>query len=318
MRRAGVATVCVLGLLGSASARADGGPVPATLGGAGVSTAGSPYSFVAVGAGRNTVVERVRRAGATVEGSVLVNGSFGVPGATYDGSDTGLSANGRTLVLTSLGDPYFPRRTHLLVLNTASLRARARIRLPGYFTVDAISPTGQWLYLIHYKSPRNINIYEVRALDLRDGRLLRKPIVDPRESDEKMLGLPMTRAIGAGGRWVYTLYYRGDQPPFIHALDTSARAAFCVDLPARLGADVTGLRLVLSSPTTLRIELRNSTLAVMNTRTFAVRAPEAAIPRGHGAGRSQDGLPWALAIPPLAALIAFAFIARRRPARAGR
>lgn len=320
MRRAVLLTVCVCGMVAPATAVADGGPVPAEQGGAGVTTAGSPYRFIALGAGRNTVVERVRRAEATVEASVLLNGSFGMPGATYDGADTGLSADGRTLVLANIPGAYIPTRTHLLVLDTTQLRTRARINLPGYFTVDAISPTGRWLYLIHYKSLRNLTNYELRALDLTDGRLLHKPIVDPREPDEKMLGLPVTRIIGPGGRWVYTLYDRGGQPPFVHALDTSARAAFCVDLPARLEADVTDARLVFSSPTTLRVERGNRTLAVVDARTFAVRAPGRVRPAEDGSARKQDRLPWALAIPPVAALaafVAFALIARRRPPPSG-
>jgi hypothetical protein len=315
MRRAVVATLCGLGLLAPAGAHADGGPVPPVLGGAGVGVAGSPYSFIALGAGRNTLVERVRHVGATVENYTLLRGQFGVPGATYDGSDTGLSADGRTLVLADVAATYPPTRTRLLVLDTGHLRTHARIELPGYFTVDAISPTGRWLYLIQYRSPTNTSSYEVRAFDLTRRQLLRKPVVDPREPDEKMQGLPLTRAASADGRWVYTLYYRGDEPPFIHALDTTARAAFCVDLPARIGADISNMRLVLASAATLRIERGNTPIAVMDTRTFAVRRPDVAQPPRHGLAtptRNQGGLPWALAIAPLTALIAFGLVARRR------
>lgn len=315
MRRAVVVTLCALGLLAPARALADGGPVPPVLGGAGVSAAGSPDSFIALGAGRNTLVERVRRAGATVEDYHLLHGAFGVPGATYDGSNTGLSADGRTLVLADIGSSaYPPTRTRLLVLDTRHLRARALIELPGYFTVDAISPTGRWLYLIHYKSSSTANSYEVRALDLTRRRLLGKPVVDPREPAEKMQGLPLTRTTSADGRWVYTLYYRGDQAPFIHALDTSARAAFCADLPARIGPDISRVRLVLASAKTLRIDRGNTPLAVMDTRTFAVSRPGPAEAPGHRAAvsRDQGGLPWPLAIPPLVALIVLALMSRRR------
>jgi hypothetical protein len=314
MRRAVVTTLCGLGLLAPASAVADGGPVPAALGGGGVGVAGSPYSFIALGAGANTVVERVRRLGATVEDYQLLRGQFGVPGATYDGSNTGLSADGRTLVLAGIAATYPPTRTRLLVLDSGHLRTRARIEPPGYFTVDAISPTGRWLYLIHYGSPTNTNSYEVRAFDLTRRQLLRKPVVDPREPDEKMQGLPLTRTMSADGRWAYTLYYRGDAAPFIHALDTTARAAFCVDLPVSVGPDISAIRLVLTSATTLRIERGNSAVAVMDTRTFAVRRLGAAQPR-HGPAapaQNQGGLAWALAIAPLTALVAFALLARRR------
>ncbi len=218
-------------------------------------------------------------------------------------------------MLADIDPSYPPKRTRLLVLDTRHLRALALIELPGYFTVDAISPTGRWLYLIHYKSSSTANSYEVRALDLTRRRLLRKPVVDPREPDEKMQGLPLTRTTSADGRWVYTLYYRGDEAPFIHALDTATRAAFCVDLPARIGPDISRVRLVLASAETLRIDRGNTPLAVMDTRTFTVSRHDATGPPGRGAvtpTRDQGGLPWPLAIPPLVALIVLALVARRR------
>src|SRR5207248_3337256 len=46
-----------------------------------------------------------------------------------------------------------------------------------------------------------------------------------------MSGAPITRATTRDGRWAYTLYLRGNGRAFIHALDTTRRAAVCVDLP---------------------------------------------------------------------------------------
>jgi hypothetical protein len=201
------------------------------------------------------------------------------------------------------------------VLDTGRLRERARIELSGYFTVDAISPTGRWLYLIHYKSPSRGNSYEVRAFDLTTRRLLGKPVVDSREPDEKMQGLPLTRTTSVDGRWVYTLYYRGNEAPFIHALDTAARAAFCVDLPVSIGADISSIRLVLASAKTLRIERSDTPLALMDTRTFAVSRADVARPAGNGSAvpnRNQGGPSWALAFVPLVALIVLALVVRRR------
>ena len=48
-----------------------------------------------------------------------------------------------------------PSHTRLLVLEGRAMRPRAPVVLPGYFTVDAISPDGRWLYLIHYRSVSN-------------------------------------------------------------------------------------------------------------------------------------------------------------------
>ena len=62
----------------------------------------------------------------------------------------------------------------------------------------------------------------MRAYDLVRGRLLHAPVVDPRETDEKMRGNPISRALSPDGRWAYTLYDGGGGTPFVHALDTSA------------------------------------------------------------------------------------------------
>jgi len=289
MRRAVLMTLCGLWLIGASDALAAGGPVPPVLGGSGVSATSSPFNFIALAAGPDTLVERVRRVSGTVGDTALVHGSFGVPAVSYDGSSTGLSADGRTLVLAGAVGLTTP--TQLVVLNTSPLGKRASIVLNGAYLVDAISPDGRWLYLIHYRSLNNISDYEVRAYDLVRGQLLPKPIVDPREPDEKMTGLPVTRTMSPDGRWAYTLYFRGGGAPFIHALDTAAGRAFCVDLPANLA---------------------------MDTRTFAVRTvksgPQPAPPARHPAGpANQDGSwLWALGIGLLAALITAGSIVHRR------
>ena len=37
------------------------------------------------------------------------------------------------------------------------------------------------------------------------------------------------------GRWVYTLYQKPSGEPFVHALDTVAPLAYCIDLPRNRG-----------------------------------------------------------------------------------
>jgi hypothetical protein len=268
------------------------------------------------------VIERVRRAGGTVERYTNLPGSWGVPGVAWDGSATGLSADGRTLVLSGGVGRYPVLRTRFVVLDALHLRTRARFALPGWFNVDAISRTGRWLYLIHYPSARNTSRYEVRAYDLPNHRLLTKPVIDPREPDEAMQGDPVTRAMSADGRWAYTLYQRGDGVPFVHALDTERRTAACVDLPGLAGADLSAVRLVMArGGDTLRVVGSNGPMALVDTRTFAVRSPAIAQPRPsppRAAAPAGGDPPWALAAVALAALAALAAvlrrIARRRPA----
>src|SRR5919204_4745560 len=101
MRRLPAIAGCAfaLSLAVPAGATASGGPVPAVQGGAGVTLPGSDVRYQAIAARGGTLVQRVRVAGGTIERFREIRGRFGVPGAAFDGSTTGLSADGRTLVL---------------------------------------------------------------------------------------------------------------------------------------------------------------------------------------------------------------------------
>jgi hypothetical protein len=219
-------------------------------------------------------------------------------------------------VLVGMPRSYPPSQTTLVVLETPALRPRARIVLRGYFGVDAISPSGRWLYLVHYRSPSNPLDYEVRAYDLANDRLLPTPVVDPREPDEKMTGVAITRTMSADGRWAYTLYLRPGKAPFIHALDTEARAAYCVDLPTVAESDVSSAKLVLSAPTALSVELGGIPVAVMNTRTLAVHGPGSSPAPVHrrpaAAARHPGGALWLLGIAGLVGLLVLVLRVRAR------
>ncbi|MDQ6818200.1 MAG: hypothetical protein M3018_12460, partial [Actinomycetota bacterium] len=215
-------------------------------------------------------------------------------------------------VLAAITNTYPPTRTGLVVLNASNLVARTRIALRGFFTVDAISPTGRWLYLIHYRSASSPIDYEVRAYDLANRQLLARPVVDPRQRTEKMQGVPITRAATADGRWAYTLYQRVNGAPFIHALDTAARAAFCVDLPALAGTDLSGARLALTTGTALLIS-NGTPLALMDTRTFAVRTPHVGqSPPSHRTPRGHTDIAFPLGVALLAGTVALVLLAHRR------
>jgi hypothetical protein len=297
------------------AAHAAGGPAAPVQGGAGVSAPGGDVNYVTVASGRSTLVERVRRDGGVVERFRTLPGAYGVPGVAFDGSATGLSADQSTLVLAQANGAA---PTRLIVLDARSLRRRANVVLPGYSTVDAISPDGRWLYLIRYRSATDLNHYQVRAYDLVRRRLLRSPVVDPREPGEKMQGTPVTRTMSPDGRWAYTLYVRPGDAPFIHALDTARRTAACIDLDGVSGQDVGSAHLTLGGGT-LRVDGAAGPLALVDTRTFAVRRPSAAASARRAPARraasSVDeggGLPWALAFLALVPLSGLAIVARRR------
>jgi hypothetical protein len=221
----------ILAAWAGVAAAAGGGPSPGLDFGNGVIAPGGKLRYSALSDGRTTVVESVVIGTGRVQGASYLKGSFGIPRVTF-GSDTGgLSRDGQDLVLATW--PGFAT-THFLLLNANTFQIRGRVHLHGSWSFDAISPDGSLMYLIHYLgSPNQIyQPYEVRAFDWNTLKLYAGAIVDRREPDEKMTGRPLART-GSPSGWAYTLYSRVRKPPFVHALDTVHRRAFCVDLPWR-------------------------------------------------------------------------------------
>jgi len=247
------------------------GPTPGTVTGwDGISTASGNVRYVTVSSTRDTVVEKIRTRDSRVVRSGSIRGLYGVPLASYDGTATGLTRDGKSLVLSTFGASA--AFTRFVVLDTQTLKIRQRVALRGVWSLDALSPDGRTLFLIQYLRGDNYANYHVRAYDLRARQLIGGSIVDKREP-ETMTGLPMTRVVSPDATWAYTLYSRNTGPAFIHALDTRHRSAVCIDLPWTAGPD-TLLRvrmslgqegLVLSRPGIGR-------LAVVDLRTFEVHA----------------------------------------------
>src|SRR4051794_6225738 len=321
MRRLLLAAGCAIALWPAASATAAGGPAPAVQGGAGATAPQSPVRYVTTITHGRTLLQQIDRRTGVVGQYSFLRGAFGVPGVGLDGSTTGLSADGRTLVLAADQRVFPIRRTRLVVLDAPVLRVRTRLTLRGWFTVDAISPDGRTFFLIQSAADDPLH-YAVRAYDLPRRRLVRGAIVDVREPDEAMRGTPMTRATSADGRWAYTLYDRGDEAPFVHALDTRTPTARCIDLPGLLGSDLSRMRLALN-PDGGTLVVRDDALerARVDTRGFTVgEAASAAPPAPRHAvddGGGDGGLPgWPAAAALAAIALAALAAARLRPRRA--
>lgn len=319
-RALSVALLTLLSCGAAASATASSGVAKGLEMGArnGVTIAGSPYRYVTVTTHTTpklTVVARIDRRDGRVERWWQLGGDYDVPAVDYNGTGGGLSADGKTLVLSSfaIGNPpvYPPRVTRLAILDTdlrpqRHLRAGQRrppsvfrsIELRGHFAFDAISPDGSTIYLIHHfpnlTGPSYITRYEVRAYDIKSDRLLPEPIVDPEEPEERMEGLPLSRAMSPDGRWAYTLYDGNGEEPFVHALDTVAGQAVCVDLPQmaslprrfhyllQLQARESGRQLVVLR----RVPGPKPTRALLSidTQDFAVQRPAAVATASSGIG----------------------------------
>jgi hypothetical protein len=193
---------------------------------------GAKLTYTATTSGNATTV--AVRPSATVDPlrEVSIPGKWGIPRVTFNGDVGGLSHDGRLLVLqtTAFGRPLLARSSFVTV-DTRNLAVKRTISLAGDFAYDALAPDGRTLYLIEHFSSADVSRYRVRAYDLGTGRLLPQIIVDKREPDEPMSGMPSARVATADGRKVFTLYVSGEHS-FVHLLDTVARTAFCIDLPA--------------------------------------------------------------------------------------
>jgi hypothetical protein len=288
------------------SAAGDGLPVLAVdVGASGVAAPGGTVRYVTVTVGKTTMVEAVRRNGGQIVRMHGWPGVWTIPAVAYDRTAGGLSADRGTLVLIEPRKGFPRARTRLLVLRARTLRSADVVPLDGDFSFDAVSPDGRRIYLIQYSSPIDPTRYLVRAYDVPTRRLLPRPIVDPRDTTEKMRGNPLSRVASLDGRWAYTLYDGGGHP-FIHALDTRGGTAWCIDLegiPPRL--NLWRLRLHLGSDGGLvTVDDGSRTLAAIDTSTLE--------PPVVHAGRRW--WPVAVAAAIVAALVAAAaYTLRRRP-----
>ena len=83
------------------------------------------------------------RPGGDIQRMTTVRGNYGVPLVAYDGTASGLSGDGRTLVLIQPRHGFPRRTTEFTVLAAERLRPRQRVTLDGDFSFDALSPDGR-------------------------------------------------------------------------------------------------------------------------------------------------------------------------------
>jgi len=181
-------------------------------------------------------------------------------------------------------------RTRILVLDTSLSTPPRRIDLEGNFWFDALSVKGASLYLIQVLdpgwppeySPGQSPHYQVRRYDMATARLDEQPVVDKSEVDP-MIGNRYVSVATRGGAWLYSLYTRLDEGPFVHALNLNDRYAVCVDLPFPVGGGdfesdlMWSLALAPDESTLYAVNVALGQVAAINTQTFAVRS--ATLPR---------------------------------------
>ena len=278
MKKTLLVLVAALAAAAAASAAADGGGGPspgALVGWDGVRAPGGAVRYVALPAGEWTNVAAVRVRDGRIIRWTSVRGLFGVPAVAFDGTADGLSADRKTLVLTSLNQQTGP--TTFLTLRASRLDHRREIVLPGVWSFDAISPDGATIYGIQYLkvAGEHSGEYRVRAIDVATRRPRPGAIVDRREPGERMNGAPIARSWNRARNWAYTLYSRPAGTAFIHALDTRRGKAVCIDLPWNdVQSAIWGTRIAVSRDgSTLTLRQRPvGTLATVDLRNFEVRA----------------------------------------------
>ena len=147
-----LAAIALLALV-PASAAADGLPAVG-IDARPLSAPGGDVEYLTKAGKRSTrLIERVRTGGA--QRKRRIPGVFSIPAVAYDSSPSGISANGRRLILISPRTRYPRRRTTFAVVDPKRLSVRRLIHLKGDFSFDAISPDGALMYLIKYDS-RNL------------------------------------------------------------------------------------------------------------------------------------------------------------------
>ena len=268
-----VTLLALLAAITAGAGGANGSPYSPGLdyGWEGVRAPSGEVRYVTLGTPKSTMVAAISVRGGRVLRSRAVRGFYGVPLIAYDGTTSGLSGDGRTLVLATYGPlPGDLGSTRFLALRSKNLKPYRLVELGGSWSFDALSPDGKRLYLVEHISAGPSPKYRVRAYDLAAGRLLPNAVIDRLVSKAIMGGQPVTRATTPGGRWAYTLYARVKGKPFVHALDTARRQAFCIDLPLKLGeAAQMRLRLRLRSDV-LTVRLGKEQLATVSAKSFVV------------------------------------------------
>lgn len=280
---------------------------PGLFGANGVSAPGSPYRYKALSPrtddDRLTVIVQIDSRRDRISRWWYLRGAYQVPVLTYNGSSSGISADGGTLVLSRFSWIYPPRSSGFAILDTdLYLRhpaepgerrpphAITRVSFPDSYTFHAISPDGSTIYLSEHLARFVSGPVRIRALDASSGELLPPAAVGPSTRERRARGVPIARATSRDGRWAYTLYTGYKPRPgrlsltrraLVHALDTVTGRAHRVELPQlqghvnpfnlalQLGARDHRLT-VLSAPPTYPA---SRPLLAVDTKRFEVVAP---------------------------------------------
>ncbi len=184
------------------------------------------------GEGTTTVRAIEVKTGRTVR-QTQVGGQYDLTYVDLDGKPGGLSPDGHWLVLSpAFTNAPASQPNRFAVLDTTSSQPPRLVTLDNNFWFDAISNDGHTLYLIERLSTPDPASYQVRLYDLVQGKLLPDAIADKTDTED-MSGYRLSSIASLDGKWLYSLYGRNSEGPFIHALNLTDRFAVCIDLPSQ-------------------------------------------------------------------------------------
>ena len=161
---------------------------------------------------------------AVTQNTLRVGAGYGLPLATNTGLPGGLSPAARWLVLQR----HESAATHMLLIDTRTLKVADAIDLAGRFNFDAVSEDGLRLYLIQYLNGKE---YFVRLFNIPTNSLDDNIVVDKSDGNQAMAGVRLSGIATPDGSSLFSLYVRERESPFVHALSLMGPFAFCLDLP---------------------------------------------------------------------------------------
>ncbi|MGH2808376.1 MAG: YncE family protein [Actinomycetota bacterium] len=169
-------------------------------------------------------------------------------------------------------------RTSLLIAGDGSEARRFDLR--GNYEPEAFSTAHDSLFVVKYIPALKPKMYQVRRLNLRNGRVL--PVYTPhKELQETMGGTARIQAASPDGNRLYTLYTVGgagdSRYAFIHVLALDEEWAHCIDLPDGFADQADTATALTVSPDNERLYIANSytgALAAIDTTTMQVVAED--------------------------------------------
>lgn len=187
---------------------------------------------------------------------------------------SGVSPTGRWAALTRLPSESEKQawaasnewKTDVQVIDTQTGKLAHQLALPGDFSVDTLSATGDALFVIQHLPAVKPDHYQVRLFDLTTETLQDGALVDKRAPDEVMAGQRWQAVAPSDGSWLFTLYLRTkNNTAFIHALNTENKFTLCFDLPTVKGNTLDQLRSysLALSPNGQRIYASNPALGII-------------------------------------------------------